>query len=78
MPRKIRFDGQIFPFITNNNLSYLMVCVCNFFWVSGFIYGNEHNMSFIESQLSRYLMQALITYSICKYMGYNIEFHSAY
>jgi len=54
-----------------------MVNLCNFFWVTGFIYGNEHNMSFIESQLSRYIMQALICYSICKYMKYDIQFRSA-
>jgi len=55
-----------------------MVAACNFFWVSGFIYGNEHNMSFIESQLSRYIMQAIITYTICKIMKYDIQFRSSY
>lgn len=54
-----------------------MVSIANFFWVSGFIYGNEHNMSFIESQLSRYIMQAIITYSICKLKGFQLQFRSS-
>jgi hypothetical protein len=76
MPRKIRLDNQVLPFITNNNLSFVIVFIANFFWVSGFIFSNEHNMSFVESQLSRYILQAIICYLICKYMKYEIQFKS--
>lgn len=77
MPRKIKLQRRALSWISNNNLSYLMVGIANFFWVTGFIYGNEHNMSFIQSQLSRYIMQALITYTICKYMNFQLQFRSA-
>lgn len=47
MPRKIRLERRVINWISNNNLSYVMVAIANFFWVTGFMYGNEHNMSFV-------------------------------
>lgn len=47
MPLKIRLERRALSWISNNNLSYVMVSIANFFWVTGFIYGNEHNMSFL-------------------------------
>ena len=76
MPKVIRTE-PILPCISNNSLSYVIVTVASFFWVSGFVFGNNHNFSFFENQLSRYVMQALICYVICKIKGLEMQFRSS-
>ena len=46
MPKPIRLENRVISCLSNNHLSYVIVVLASFFWVSGFMFGNEHNFSF--------------------------------
>lgn len=55
-----------FSFISNQNASYVILFIGSIFMVSSFIYANEQNMSVMETSLSRYSIQILMSYIICR------------
>lgn len=52
--------------MSNQNASYVILFIGSIFMVSSFIYANENNMSVMETSLSRYSVQIIISYIICR------------
>ncbi len=54
--------------------SMILSCV---FWVGGYIYSNENDISFVETNMSRGLALAILGYFICRYNGKDVCFQNA-
>ena len=55
-------------------LSYaLILCSC-FFWVSGYIYSNEHKLSAIETSMLRGFCILVGCFVVCRYKGEALDF----
>ena len=52
-----------------------MIFAC-IFWASGYVYGNQHKFSPVETNFSRSLVMVIVMYIICKKMGLNIQYKS--
>lgn len=64
---------EIFTFVSNENLAWILQLVSTFLWASSFIYPNEHRMHFMETNLSRALVGFYANYLIVWYYGGSIN-----
>lgn len=60
---------EVFTFISNKKLSWVLQLMSCFFWVSSFIYPNEKRMHPLETSLSRAIVCLIANYAIMKYQG---------
>lgn len=60
----------------NARLSYILILVSSFTWVSGFIYPNENNIKPWEINMLKGYPLAILCLLICRYKNYSILFKS--